>query len=61
MQLLVRSPQGKNNVTNLPFETSLLDVTAALPIEGQRIELDGLRLFSVPAALVALPTTLSIR
>jgi len=55
MQLLVRSPHGKNNVTNLPFDTSLLDVTAALPIEGQRIELDGLRLFSVPAALVACP------
>lgn len=54
-QLLVRSPRGKNNVTHLPFDTSLLDVTAALPIEGQRIELDGLRLFSVPAALVACP------
>ena len=54
-QLLVRSPRGKNNVTHLPFDTSLLDVTAALPIEGQRIELDGLWLFSVPAALVACP------
>lgn len=54
-QLLVRSPRGKNNVTHLPFDTSLLDVTAALPIERQRIELDGLRLFSVPAALVACP------
>ena len=54
-QLLVRSPRAKNNVTHLPFDTSLLDVTAALPIEGQRIELDGLRLFSVPAALVACP------
>lgn len=54
-QLLVRSPHAKNNVTNLPFDTSLLDVTATLPIEGQRTELDGLRLFSVPAALIACP------
>lgn len=54
-QLLVRSPYAKNNVTNLPFDTSLLDVSATLPIEGQRTELDGLRLFSVPAALIACP------
>lgn len=55
MQLLVRSPHAKNNVTNLPFDTSLLDVTATLPSDGQRTELDGLRLFSVPAALIACP------
>ncbi len=54
-QLLVRSPQAKNNVTKLPFETSLLDVKASLPEEGQRAEIDGLRLFSVPAALAACP------
>ncbi len=54
-QLLVRSPHAKNNVTNLPFDTSLLDVTATLPSDGQRTELDGLHLFSVPAALIACP------
>jgi len=52
-QLLVRSPKARNRVTPLPHETSLLDVRAALPAEGQREEKEGLRLFSVPAALIA--------
>src|SRR6516164_11438023 len=30
-QLFVRSPKGKNNVTNLPHGTSLLDLEAPLP------------------------------
>ncbi len=37
-QLLVRSPKAGNEVTKLPHETSLLDVRAALPPEGQRAE-----------------------
>ncbi|MGH7404423.1 MAG: Fic family protein [Candidatus Methylomirabilales bacterium] len=52
-QLLVRSPKARNRVTPLPHETSLLDVRAALPAKGQREEKEGLRLFSVPAALIA--------
>jgi hypothetical protein len=52
-QLLVRSPKARNRVTPLPHGTSLLDVRAALPAEGQREEKEGLRLFSVPAALIA--------
>jgi len=52
-QLLVRSPKARNHVTPLPHGTSLLDVRAALPAEGQRDEKEGLRLFSVPAALIA--------
>ncbi len=52
-QLLVRSPKARNRVTPLPHETSLFDVRAALPAEGQREEKEGLRLFSVPAALIA--------
>lgn len=52
-QLLVRSPKAGNEVTKLPHETSLLDVRAALPPEGQREEKEGLRLFSLAAALIA--------
>lgn len=52
-QLLVRSPKARNRVTPLPHRTSVLDVRAALPAEGQREEKEGLRLFSVPAALIA--------
>lgn len=52
-QLLVRSPKARNNVTHFPHETSLMDVRAALPEEKQVVERDGLRLFSLPVALVA--------
>ncbi len=50
-QLLVRASRAGNKVTVLPFETSLLDVRAALPDEV--VEVDGMRLFGVAAALVA--------
>lgn len=52
-QLRVRSPKARNKPTPLPYETSVLDIRASLPDERD-IELkDGLRLFSLPAALVA--------
>jgi Fic/DOC family len=52
-QLLVRSPKARNKITPLPHDTSLFDVRAALPEAGQIAEMDGLRLFSVPAGLVS--------
>lgn len=52
-QLVVRSPKARNRANPLPHETSLLDVRAALPTEGQSEEKEGLRLFSLPAALIA--------
>ena len=52
-QLLVRSPRARNKVTDLLHATSLLDVRAALPQRQDIVELDGLRLFSLPPALVA--------
>lgn len=52
-QLVVRSPKARNRATPLPHETSLLDVRAGLPTEGQREEKEGLLLFSLPAALIA--------
>ncbi|MHB8623501.1 MAG: Fic family protein [Sulfuricaulis sp.] len=54
-QLLVRSPKARNKVTRLPYKTSLLDVQAALPANTDVVEQDGLRLFSLPAALIACP------
>ncbi len=51
-QLLVRSPKARNKITTLPHDTSLFDTRAALPMAGQVAEREGLRLFSVPAALV---------
>lgn len=51
-QLAVRSPKGRNNVTKLPHGTSLLDLQAALPPSGDREEKDGLRVYSLEAALI---------
>ncbi len=52
-QLLVRAAKARNNITALPHDTSLLDVRASMP-QDQDVEVkDGLRLFSLPAALIA--------
>lgn len=52
-QLLVRTPKGGNKPTPLPHDTSLFDVRYAMPKDTEIVERDGLRLYSVPAALVA--------
>jgi hypothetical protein len=52
-QLLVHTPQGGNKPTNLPHNTSLFDVRYALPERKNIVVIDGLRLFSLPAGLVA--------
>ncbi len=51
-QLVVRSPKARNKTTTLPHGTSLLDIRASLPPPGDRMEKDGLRLFSIEAALI---------
>ena len=52
-QLLVRAPRGRNNVTNLPHDTSVLEVRAVIPNVADIVELEGMRVFRLPAALVA--------
>ena len=52
-QLCVRAPQARNRVTPLPYGTSVFDMRAALPAAKDCEEKDGLRLFSLPAALIA--------
>jgi hypothetical protein len=54
-QLLVRSPKGGNKPTKLPFGTSLFDVRYTMPKKDEIVEKDGLRVYTVPAALVACP------
>ncbi len=51
-QLLVRATKARNNVTALPHETSLLDIRATIPAQQDIVEKDGLRLFSLPRALI---------
>lgn len=52
-QLLVRAAKARNNVTSLPYDTSLLVIRASMPEETAIVENDGLRLYSLPAALIA--------
>ncbi|MEE8429451.1 MAG: Fic family protein [Gammaproteobacteria bacterium] len=52
-QLLVRSSRAHNNITTLPHDTSLLDIRASIPEDKDIETKDGLRLFSLPAALIA--------
>ena len=56
-QLLVRTSQGGNKVTPLPYGTSLFDIRATVPTEKDTIQKDGLRLYTIPAALVACSPT----
>jgi hypothetical protein len=51
-QLLVRSPKARNRVTALLHGTSVLDNRASLPAAVDIVEQDGLRLFSLPTALI---------
>ena len=51
-QLLVRAPKGGNKPTNLPHNTSLMDVKLDLPEEQYREQSDKLRIYTLPASLV---------
>ena len=51
-QLLVRSPKARNKVTELPYSTSLFDVRSTMPAEVNIEEVEGLRLYSIPSALI---------
>lgn len=52
-QLLVRTPRGGNKPTPLLHGTSVFDVRNAMPAQDLVARCDGLRLYSVAAALVA--------
>ena len=54
-QLLVRTPKGGNKPTTLPHGTSIFDVRYKMPKENEIVTKDSMRLYSVPAALVACP------
>lgn len=51
-QLVVRAPKGGNKPTAFPFNTSLFDIRAKLPTASETVTLEGLRLYSLPAALI---------
>ena len=51
-QLLVRAPKGGNKPIGLICDTSIFDVRLDMPPEADRAILNGVRLYSLPAALV---------
>jgi len=51
-QLLVRSPKSSNKPTDLLFNTSIFDVRLNLPDVEHIVDLEGLKLYSLSAALV---------
>lgn len=56
-QLVVRSPRAGNKPMSLPYDTSLMDVRLAMPVPSD-IELNnGLRVYTLPAGLIATSPT----
>jgi hypothetical protein len=51
-QLLVRSPKATNNSIELPHKTSILEVQLKLPEQAHLTTLNGLRVYTLAAALV---------
>jgi hypothetical protein len=51
-QLLVRSPIGRNKPTRFIHQTSLFDMRTTLPNDGQLTSVDGLRVYTLAAAIV---------
>ena len=51
-QLIIRSPKGRNQPTELLFGTSIFEMRLAMPSADEVAEQDGLRLFSLGSALV---------
>ena len=52
-QLLVRAPKkGSNKPTELLHDTSIFDVRISMPDKKELVEIDGIRLFSLAAALI---------
>lgn len=52
-QLLVRSPKGGNKPTDLLFGTSIFDLRLEVPPPGDIALVGGMRVYSLPAALIA--------
>jgi hypothetical protein len=52
-QLIIRSPKAGNNLTPLMYDTSLLDAKLTMPADKEIMEKNGIRIFSLPAALIA--------
>ena len=52
-QLIARCSRGTNSIVSLPYETTLLPVRANVPEDSDQTMIDGLRVYSIAAALVS--------
>ncbi len=55
-QLFVKASKARNNVTTLPHGTSLLDIRSKLPDQSQVAIKNGMRIYTLPAALISCGT-----
>lgn len=51
-QLIVRTPKGNNKPTNLLYNTSIFDVRLNMPRKQDVVVKQGLRIYSLPSALI---------
>jgi fido (protein-threonine AMPylation protein) len=51
-QLIIKSPDGANFKTDLPFNTSLFHIKSPLPAKSEITEKEGIKMLSIPATLV---------
>lgn len=51
-QLIVRTKAATNKPTPLPYGTSLFSMQSSLPDEAEIMEMDGLRMLSLPSSLI---------
>jgi hypothetical protein len=56
-QVLVRAPKGGNKPLPLPYGTSIVDVRLELPPAQDVVTNNGLRVFNIPAGLIATSPT----
>ncbi|MBR09480.1 MAG: cell filamentation protein Fic [Rickettsiales bacterium] len=57
-QLLVKSPKASNNNTDLLFGTSIFDIKSKLPDETAIETINGIRILSLPTALIQCSPTM---
>lgn len=51
-QLIVRSPNGTNSNTPLPYSTSLFSMVAPLPTTAEMVQVDGVQMLSLASSLI---------
>jgi hypothetical protein len=52
MQLIVKSPEANNTLTELPFKTTLFNLKGDLPDTGLITQMNGIRMYTLEGALI---------